>query len=106
MIAEAEVRSAGVWQFAHPIAWNTWLPLAMELAPPGFVVEGVGGARRRMNIANCTTSLGTAESGDAVILVPSSGVGLILHSRGRPPRCASSGLARSFWNNSLVTPIS
>jgi len=31
----------------------------MEIEPPGVVVEGVGGASKRMKVANITTSLGT-----------------------------------------------
>jgi hypothetical protein len=38
----------------------------MDVAPPGLLVEAVGGANKRMNIANWTTSLGTAESGVTV----------------------------------------
>ena len=65
-------------------------------------VAGVGGAKRRMNIAKLTTS---EEKSDAALalfvvlvkLVASSGVGLIAHP---------AVVFRSFGNSSLVTPIS
>ena len=47
-----------VWQVAQPMALNSRRPLAIEVVPPGVVVEGVGGASKRMNIANITVSLG------------------------------------------------
>jgi len=40
------------------MALNRRRPLAIEVAPPGVMVEGVGGASKRMNIANITVSLG------------------------------------------------
>ena len=40
------------------MALNSRRPLAIEVVPPGVVVEGVGGASKRMNIANITVSLG------------------------------------------------
>ena len=46
-----------VWHVAQPIALNSALPLAIEVAPPGVVVDGIGGARSRMNCANASTSL-------------------------------------------------
>ena len=74
-----------MWHMAQPIALKFWLPLAMDCAPPGLVLEGVGGARRRMNIANCTTSLGTSAYCAGFVTVASSGVGFILQFAGRPP---------------------
>ena len=43
---------------AQPMARNSQRPLLIEVAPPGVVVEGMGGASKRMNIANITVSLG------------------------------------------------
>ena len=80
---EGAVSRAGVWHKAQPTMLNTRLPLAMESAPPGLVVDGVGGASRRM--ANCTTSLGTAVYCVGFMLVPSSGVEFSLQFAGRPP---------------------
>src|SRR5262249_34098591 len=105
MVEEAVVID-GVWQSAQPMELNAALPLVMDVVPPGLVVEGVGGASKRINTANCATSLGTAEFGDAVKFMPSSGVGFSVQFAGSPPRMASSGLARSFEKSSLVTPIS
>ena len=48
----------GVWHTAHPMELNSDLPCEIEVAPPGTVVDGIGGASRRMNIENATTSLG------------------------------------------------
>jgi hypothetical protein len=55
--AEADVVREGVWQAAQPMELKSDFPLAMEVEPPGVVVEGVGGAVRRMNMANFTRSL-------------------------------------------------
>ena len=55
--ADAEVVSEGVWQTAQPMALNSDRPLLMDVEPPGVVVEGVGGARKRMKFAKATTSL-------------------------------------------------
>src|SRR5580698_154988 len=105
-MTDGAVLRLGVWHIAQPTIPNRRLPLAMDAAPPGLLVDGVGGASRRMNIANCTTSLGTAGNCVEIKLVVSSGVGFSLQLAGRPPLRASSGLARSFWKSSLVTPIS
>src|ERR1700674_6071017 len=110
---DGAVRIAGVWQSAHPAVQKARLPLVIEDAPPGLVVEAVGGARRRMNIANCTVSLGTwafcavgSEFASTVKLEVSSGVWFSLQLAERPPCAASAGLGRSLGNSSLVTPIS
>ena len=50
--------NVGVWQLAQPTARNNRRPLAIDVAPPGLVVDGVGGANNRMNMANITVSLG------------------------------------------------
>ena len=47
-----------VWQVAQPMELKSDFPLAIEDAPPGTVVDAMGGAVSRMNIANATTSLG------------------------------------------------
>src|SRR5437660_7020798 len=72
---DGDVVSDAVWQSAHPTELNRLRPFAIDVAPPGTVVDGVGGARKRMNIANCTVSLSVAME---VVLkfVWSSGVGL------------------------------
>jgi len=54
---DGDVVRLAVWQTAQPTAVNRPRPLAIDAAPPGVVSDGVGGARRRMNIANCTVSL-------------------------------------------------
>jgi hypothetical protein len=50
---------AGVWQTAQPTEVNNDFPLAIEVGPPGVVVDGTGGASNRMNCANASTSLRT-----------------------------------------------
>src|SRR5271165_881373 len=82
---EVPVWSVGVWHMAQPITLKLRLPLAMDGAPPGLVLEGFGGARRRMNIANCTMSLGTSAYCEGFVTVVSLGVGFILQFAGRPP---------------------
>ena len=49
-------------QAAQPIALNTLRPAVIEAAPPGTVVEGVGGARNCMKTANSVTSLELLEA--------------------------------------------
>ena len=63
---EAWVVSDGVWQVAQPMALKSLRPLAIESAPPGEVVEGLGWSRNCMNTLNSPTSLVTVEA-----LVPS-----------------------------------
>src|ERR1700686_3398786 len=100
VMPEEEVWSVGVWHMAQPTKLKRFFPLAMDCAPPGLVVEGVGGARSRMNMANCTTSLGTAVYCEGFMFPVSSVVAFTLQFAGRPPARASSGLARSFWKSS------
>src|SRR4029077_2578404 len=57
VIEERAVFNDGVWQRLQPTALNRLLPFAIDVDPPGVVVDGVGGARSRMNIANPTVSL-------------------------------------------------
>jgi hypothetical protein len=46
-----------VWQKAHPTALNTFLPLAIDGAPPGVSGDGAGGASRRLKNANFSMAL-------------------------------------------------
>ena len=46
-----------MWQSAQPTDVKSCLPRVMEALPPGVVVEGSGGARKRMKKANFSTSL-------------------------------------------------
>jgi hypothetical protein len=39
---------------------NSFLPTAIESAPPGVSAEGAGGARKRMKRANCRSALNIA----------------------------------------------
>ena len=50
--------SVGVRHTEQPIELNTAEPCEIEVAPPGTVVEGVGGASNFMNIVNAMRSLG------------------------------------------------
>src|SRR5260221_8960884 len=97
--------SVVVWQTLQPMELNRLRPLLMEVAPPGVVVEGTGGASNRMNMANDTVSL-SVPTAVVLKLVWSSGVGLSLHCEGRPVVWSSFGRGRSCVNSSLLTPIS
>src|SRR5882672_6845150 len=105
VIDDALVVSEPVWQAAQPIALNTARPVLMEAAPPGTVVDGVGGASMRMNNENFTTSLDVPRL-SALKCVRSSGVGLNLQFAGNPATRPSPGSGRSCPKASLVTPIS
>ena len=74
---DAAVVSEAVWQEVQPMELKRARPLLMEVAPPGTVVDGVGGAVRRMKIANFTTSLDVPRL-SALKCVVSSGVPLML----------------------------
>jgi hypothetical protein len=63
---EAWVVSDGAWHVAQPMALKSLRPLAIEVVPPGKVVEGVGWSRNCMKALNSPTSLVTVEA-----LVPS-----------------------------------
>src|SRR5580658_1236211 len=72
--------SVGVWQVAQPMDLKSAAPAAIEVAPPGVLVDGVGGASKRINSANKTMSEGTwafcadgSELDATVKLVASSG---------------------------------
>ncbi len=99
------VVSAGEWQTLQPMALKRLFPLLIDVAPPGVVVEGTGGASRRMNMANDTVSL-SVPTADVLKLVWSSGVAFNLHCDGRPVVWSSRGSGRSCVNSSLLTPIS
>src|SRR5215472_4950407 len=57
---DAVVGSDLVWHASQWMLLNRELPFAMDLAPPGFVVDGVGGARKRMKFTNFWMSLTSA----------------------------------------------
>src|SRR5260370_6021892 len=59
---EACVVSDGVWQLAQPMALKRLRPLAIDVGPPGEVVEGVGWSRNCMNALNSPASLVTVEA--------------------------------------------
>ena len=63
----------GVWQKAHPTELKTFDPFAIDVAPPGVVVDGTGAPSRRMKIANFSTSLKPSNAVAAVMLVVSLG---------------------------------
>src|SRR5437763_14771674 len=58
---EGWVVSDGVWQMAQPPALKSLRPLAIEVAPPDAVVEGVGWSRNCMKVLTRRTSLVTVE---------------------------------------------
>ncbi len=94
---ESPVWSAGVWHKAQPMLANSWLPWLIEVDPPGLVVDGVGGARKRMKKENFSMALMVAVPPPAVVSVTSFGT------------FANWQLgvsSRSLWNSSLVIPIS
>src|SRR5262249_34893484 len=102
---ERNVVSDGVWQTLQPMALNRFLPLLIEVEPPGVVVDGVGAARKRMNMAKATVSLITPAPTPSKCVM-SSGVALIRQLAGRPAFCPSPGSERSCPNSSLETPCS
>src|SRR3569833_2608058 len=73
VICEDWVFMLGVWHTAQPIELNNDLPLLMEVAPPGVVVEAIGGARRRMNCANPSRSLRIAEPAAPKLVIAAGG---------------------------------
>src|SRR5438105_4142013 len=105
VMAERDVVSDGVWQTLQPMELKRLRPLVIDVEPPGTVVEGVGGARRRMNIAKPTVSLSVPV---AVVLkfVWSSGVALMRQAEGSPLLRSSPGSGRSCVKSSLLTPCS
>ena len=66
---EARVESEGVWQIAQPTELNKLRPLLIEVAPPGVVVLGVGGARNRMKMAKPIRSLDVPKAVPSLKLV-------------------------------------
>src|SRR5262245_11037969 len=94
---EFPVVKLGVWHNAQPTWLNTALPLLIDVAPPGEVVEGVGAARKRMKNANFSIAL-IASSGAA----PS----VLVTSFGTVANWQDAVSSRSVWNSSLVMPIS
>ena len=91
------VRRVGVWQSAQPTSAKSCRPLAMEIEPPGVVVDGVGGARKRMKKANFSMALTVAVPPTAAVSVTSLGT----RANWQFGSCS-----RSIWNSSLVMPIS
>src|SRR6266850_34276 len=63
-VASGPVLSFGVWQRTQPTFAKICLPLPIESEPPGFVVDGVGGARKRMKNENFVTALEKSGSGE------------------------------------------
>src|SRR5689334_3766526 len=102
---ELVVVSDGVWQTVQPIEANSARPLLIDVEPPGVVVDGVGGASRRMNMAKATVSLITPAP-VPLNCVRSSGVALTLQLFVRPVDDPSPGSGRSCPNSSFDTPCS
>src|SRR5216117_2226843 len=84
---ERVVASDGVWQTLQPMALNRARPLLIDVEPPGVVVDGVGGASSRMNMAKATVSLMLSVGAAAPTSVMSSGVALNLQTAGNPGDC-------------------
>src|SRR5215471_535039 len=97
VIVDVPVVNEGVWHSAQPILLNTCLPFAIDVAPPGVVVEGVGGARRRMNSANFSMSVVASSAVVASMFVLSFGV---------VANWQFWVSSRSVWKTSFVIPIS
>ena len=70
--ADFPVVNDGVWHCAHPTAVKGPLPFVIDVAPPGVVAEGVGGARKRMKNVNFSielmASIGVGASGSVMLL--------------------------------------
>jgi hypothetical protein len=93
------VVSVGVWQKAQPTLLNRSRPRVIDAEPPGVVVEGVGGARKRMKNANRSTSEKASTVGE---MVGSVFVTLF----GALAKMQLPLYSRSSGNISLVMPIS
>src|SRR5437762_11758416 len=79
------------------MAPNTFRPRPIESAPPGEVVDGVGGARKRWKKANFSTPFSPA--GVVVTVVSVKSLGTVANWQ--------AGLvSRSLWNTSFEIPIS
>src|SRR5260370_23432755 len=102
---EACVVSDGVWQLVQPMALKRLRPLAIDVGPPGEVVEGVGWSRNCMNALNSPASLVTVEAVGPSECVMSSGEAAPARvmdmarsplpnwaSHGRPPTCVNMSL--------------
>jgi regulator of protease activity HflC (stomatin/prohibitin superfamily) len=70
--APASVVNDGVWHSAQPMLVNVFRPALTEVEPPGVVIDGVGGARKRMKIANASILDGTSVTAVASKLVGDS----------------------------------
>src|ERR1700760_1917199 len=115
---EGCVFNDGVWHTEQPIDLNSAAPCVIDVAPPGTVVEGTGGARRRMNCANASTSLRIDAFAANVLVAVELAEKLVLSSgypaparlrqlAGNPvPWTSSPGRGRSCMNSSLLMPIS
>src|SRR5260370_24086561 len=107
---EACVVSDGVWQLAQPMALKRLRPLAIDVGPPGEVVEGVGWSRNCMNALNSPASLVTVEAVVPSECVMSSGEPTPARFRqfagNPPPNWSSPGSGRSCGNRSLELPRS
>ena len=90
--------SVGVWHSAQPTLANRLLPRPIESAPPGVSGEGVGGARKRWKFAKFWIAGGAGERVGRVEV--------LRVVRNRRELACRVLLALSFWNSSLVMPIS
>src|SRR5215467_3996986 len=96
-IVDVPVVNDGVWHSAQPMLLNSCLPFEIDVAPPGVVVEGVGGASKRMNNANFSMSVVASSAVVASMLVVSLGV---------VANWQFAVSSRSVWKMSFVMPIS
>src|SRR5262245_59708390 len=63
----------GVWHCEQPILLNVARPFLIDVAPPGMVSDGVGGARNRMKNANLVGPLMASAGSVASVSVVSFG---------------------------------
>jgi hypothetical protein len=91
------VRNEDVWHNAQPMAENRLRPRPIDAEPPGELVDGVGGARKRMKNANFSMAL-TVSVG--------SGPSTFVTSFGCEANWQLAFSSRSTWNSSFEMPIS
>jgi hypothetical protein len=67
--AELPVVKLGVWQKAHPTELNTFLPLAIDGAPPGVSGDAPAAPAGRMKNANFSMALSASVVAAASVCV-------------------------------------
>src|SRR5206468_1948240 len=91
------VVNEGVWHSAQPVLLNSCLPFEIDVAPPGTVVDGVGGARKRMKFEKFWIAVVASNGLPASMFCTSLGTFANWHA---------GFSSRSVWKMSFEMPIS